>query len=271
VVKSSDRHDPTWVPVDEFGRVGVDALLRAIGPQTALVHVQWGNHEVGTLQPVLEVVNACRNRGVLVHVDAAQAVGRVPIDFDALGADLLSVSGHKFGAPPGTGALVVRRGLRIDPLLVGGDQERARRAGFENAPAIAGFGAAAAAVSEVLLDEQRVATTQTERLAGAIEGWDGMHRIGHPTEHLPHIVCIGIDGVEPQAVLLGLDRAGISAHSGSACASEVIEPSPILAAMGLPADRSLRVSVGWTTTDADIDAIIDEIPKIVNDLRRLAR
>ena len=118
-------------------------VLEASGP-TALVHCQWGNHEVGTLQPVAEVVAACRERGVLVHVDAAQAAGHVPIAFDELGADLMSVSAHKFGGPKGAGALLVRRGLRIDPMLVGGEQERARRAGMENVPAIVGFGAAAA-------------------------------------------------------------------------------------------------------------------------------
>ena len=260
------------IGVDEVGRVDPRALLDAIGPDTALVHLQWGNHEVGTVQPVAQVVAACRDRGVLVHVDAAQAVGRVPIDFRGLGADLLSVSGHKLGGPPGIGALLVRRGLRLEPLLRGGDQERARRAGMENVAAIVGLGAAATELSGPGRLEQE-ATEQrrlTDRVLAAVDGLDGVVVYGGSgAGRLPHLVCLGVAGIEPQAVLLGLDRAGIAAHSGSACSTESLEPSPVLEAMGVDAHRSLRVSVGWDTADEDIDALLRALPEVIADLRAL--
>ena len=206
--------------------------------------------------------------GVLVHVDAAQAVGRVPISFDELGADLMSVSAHKMGGPGGIGALLVRRGLRLRPLLVGSDQERARRAGFENVLGIIGWGAAAG--EEVSASRQ---LQLSQRVLDGVAGLEGVQQYGDPSPdgRLPHIVCLGIDGIEPQAVLLGLDQAGIAVHSGSACASEDLQPSPVLEAMGVDAHRSLRVSVGWDTTDADIDAFLDALPAVIGRLRRLSR
>ncbi|MBK5222736.1 MAG: cysteine desulfurase [Acidimicrobiia bacterium] len=263
----------TVVGVDRLGRVDPAEVLGAIRPgATSVVHVQWGNHEVGTRQPLADIVHPCRDQGVLVHVDAAQAVGHDPISFADLGADLVSVSAHKFGGPAGMGALLVRRGLRLEPLLLGGDQERARRGGHENTPAILGFGAAATA----LLDADRLGIEstsnrrQTERVVEVATQIDGVEALGDPNDRLPHIVCLGIAGVEPQPVLIGLDRAGVSVHSGSSCSSESIEPSPVLEAMGVDAQRSLRISVGWSTTDADIDALLDALPRVVADLRRLA-
>lgn len=262
--------DVTVVGVDGLGRVDPDELLGAVRDDTALVHVQWGNHEVGTRQPVAEVVAACRERGVLVHVDAAAGAGHDPIGFDDLGADLLSVSAHKLGGPTGIGALLVRRGLRIRPLLVGGDQERARRAGLEPVAAIAGFGAAAATLADGGLDREAVAQRAlTERVIAAVPSLAGVHVYGAPVDRLPHLVCLGIEGIEPQAVLLGLDRAGIAAHSGSACSSEALEPSPVLEAMGVDAHRSLRLSVGWSSTDQDITAALEALPPILDALRRL--
>jgi cysteine desulfurase len=259
------------IGVDGVGRVDLDAVEAALSDSTALVHVQWGNHEVGTLQPVADVVERCHERGTLVHVDAAQANGHVPIDFGALGADLLSVSGHKFGAPPGIGALLVRRGLRLRPLLVGGDQERARRAGLENLPAIVGFAAACTALSGVALSiEAGRARSLTDRVLAWAAEHDGIRVYGDPTQRLPHLICLGIEGIEPQAVLLGLDQRGIAAHSGSACSSEALEPSPVLEAMGVDAHRSLRISVGWNTTDEDVDALLAALPEVIGNLRSLA-
>lgn len=267
---TSARHDVTVIGCDRLGRVDATAVLDAMGPATSLVHLQWGNHEVGTLQPVREVVAACRERGVLVHVDAAQAAGRVPIAFDDLGADLMSVSAHKMGGPPGIGALLVRRGVRLRSLLLGGDQERARRAGFENGPAIVGWGAAASEIAATLAEEAATSRRLTDRVLEAVRGLDGVTTYGDAIERLPHLVCLGIEGVEPQAVLLGLDQAGIAAHSGSACASEDLEPSPVLEAMGVDAHHSLRISTGWSTTDADVDALLDALPRVIADLRALA-
>lgn len=255
------------LPVDPSGRLDLSG-----GPEAGvtLVHCQWGNHEVGTLQPVEEAVEWAHRAGALVHVDAAQAVGRVPVDLGALGADLVSVSAHKFGGPPGIGALVVRRGLRVPPFIVGGAQERDRRAGLENVPAIAGFGVAASAVASNLDAEERAARRQTEALLAAALAVPGVVSLGDTVDRLPHIVCVSVGGVEAEAVLLGLDQAGIAAHSGSACSSEALEPSPVLAAMGVDAERSLRLSVGWSTTDGDVAAFAGAFPGVVARLRALA-
>lgn len=273
VRRSAEAHgEVTVVGVDSTGRVDPDELLEAVRADTALVHVQWGNHEVATIQPVAHVVDACRGRGVLVHVDACAAAGHVPIAFDDLGADLMSVSAHKLGGPAGVGALLVRRGLRVRPLLVGGDQERGRRAGIEPLALVAGFGAAASVLADgALAEEAGVHRALTERILTGATALDGVRVYGDPNDRLPHLVCLGIDGIEPQAVLLGLDRAGVAAHSGSACSSEALEPSPVLEAMGVDAHRSLRLSVGWSSTDADVDAALAALPTILADLRALAR
>jgi cysteine desulfurase len=277
---AAERHGPvTIVPVGPDGQVDVADVVAALRPDTAAVHVQWGNHEVGTIQPVAEVVAACRDREVLVHVDAAQAAGHVAVDFRTLEADLLSVSAHKLGGPAGVGALLVRRGLRLAPLLVGGDQERARRAGAENVAGVAGFGAACAALSEPgRLDaeaaaQRRLTDRVVEATVGATADLSGLTLYGplDPARRLPHIACLGVAGIEPQAVLLGLDRAGVAAHSGSACSSESLEPSPVLEAMGVDAHHSLRVSVGWSSTDADVDHLLAALPAVLADLRALAR
>lgn len=272
----------TWIGADPEGRIRPAEVLAAIGPDTALVHSQWANQEVGTLQPVTEIVAACRERGSTVHVDAATAAGRVPIDFDALGADLLSVSAHKLGGPPGIGALLVRRGRRFTPLLVGGSQERARRAGMENVGAAIGFAAAVTALSEGgggdgvgmtrLLHEAARARRQIAVLRDAALAIDGVSVIGpaDPGDAIAHILCVDVAGVEAEGVLLGLDQAGVAAHSGSSCSSELLEPSPVLAAMGLPAERSLRLSVGWTTTDDEIALAARVLPQVIGRLRALA-
>ena len=273
VREASARHRTTVVGADHAGLVDPDAVLAAVGPTTALVHLQWANHEVGTLQPVGEVVARCRERGVLTHVDACAAAGHVAVDFGALGADLLSVSAHKLGGPPGVGALCVRRGLRLRPLLVGGDQERARRAGHENVPAVVGFGAAAACLTgAALAEEARRAATLVGRVVTAARAGrlgTGTEVLGHPDARLPHLVCLGLAGVEAEPVLLGLDQAGVAVHSGSSCSSEALEPSPVFEAMGIDASGTLRVSVGWSSTGADVDALLRTLPGVLEGLMAL--
>ncbi len=263
VRQASERLAPVvTLPVDGLGRISPEAVEEAVvlasdaGMPLALVHCQAANHEVGTLQPVQEVVAVCRSHGVLVHVDAAAAVGHMKLDLDELGADLVSVSAHKLGGPPGIGALVVRRGLRFSPFVIGGDQERARRAGLENLPAAIGFGAAAEALCEPgrLDGESERALSLTEKMIWSATAVDGVKVLGDASRRVPHIVALGIEGVEAEPVLLALDRAGIAAHSGSSCASESLAPSPVLEAMGADADRSLRLSVGWSSTDDDAKA-----------------
>ena len=320
----------TLVGVDGSGRAEPGELLAAVAEETAVVHLQMVNHEVGTVQDVKAVASLCRERGVWLHVDAAQAVGHLPVNFDELGADFMSVSAHKFGGPAGVGALLVRRGIRLEPLLAGGDQERARRAGLENVPAIAGFGAvceslgclATAAHSKSTigseneaeddtskLSEKAVAESgtsklskeaveedgtsklsekivakgdtsklsseaavhyaMTERILETLGLLEGVEHIGHPTERAPHIACFHIADVEPQALVLELDRRGFAVHSGSSCSSESLEPSPVLAAMGYDGQRSLRISVGWSTTEADVDALLSAVPQVLSELRSL--
>ena len=272
----------TMAGVDGHGRVDPATVLAGIRSGTVLVSVQLANHEVGTVQPAAEVVAGTRERGVLAHVDACAAAGHLPIDFAALGADLCSVTAHKLGGPRGIGALLVRRGLRLAPYLLGGAQERNRRAGIENVAAAVGF---AAAVTELMATgpsvalppgsnrleaEAATARVLTERLLiEAPKAVDGLTVFGDPVGRLPHLVCFGVEGVEAEPVLLGLDQQGVAVHSGSSCSSETFEPSPVLSAMGVDADHSLRVSVGWSSTAADVDAFLGALPAVISRLRGL--
>jgi cysteine desulfurase len=267
------------IAVDTVGRIHPDAVAEAVARSTdahgrppVLVHCQAANHEVGTVHDVAGVAARCRELGIPVHVDAVAAAGHVPLDIEAFGADLVSVSSHKLGGPTGVGALVLRRGLRIDPLLVGGEQERGRRAGLEHLVGAIGLGAAADALTEPgrLEAEATTARQYTERLLAAALEVDGVVPYGDTDRRVPHIVCLGVAGVEAEPVLLGLDQAGIAVHSGSSCSSESLEPSPVLEAMGVDGERSLRLSVGWSTTHEDVEAFAGAFAGVVAGLRDLA-
>lgn len=274
VVESCRRGstDVTVVGVDRAGRFDWSEVAAAVRPDTTLVSIQLANHEVGTLQPAADASAHARELGAIVHIDACAAIGHVAVAFAELGADLCSITAHKLGGPKGAGALLVRRGLRLDPFVVGGAQERLRRGGLENTPAIVGFGAACdwLATDDRLTTEARDAAALVERASAALDAV-GAERFGdHDTSgRLPHLLCFGIDGVEAEPILLALDQHGVAVHSGSACSSELLEPSPVLAAMGVDADHSLRLSVGWNTTAADVDAFVAALPGIVTRLRDL--
>jgi len=275
---SSRLGTPIPIAVDRLGRITAaavgDAVERSVaehGRPPALVHCQVANHEVGTVQDFEAVVALCRERGITVHVDAVAAAGHLPLDLETLGADLAAVSSHKLGGPAGVGALIVRRGLRFEPLLVGGEQERGRRAGLEDVAGAIGFGAAAAALAEPgrIEAEAGAARRHTDRLLAAATAVDGVLPYGDPERRVPHIVCVGVGGVEAEPVVLGLDQAGVAVHSGSSCSSESLEPSPVLEAMGVDGERSLRLSTGWSTADADVDAFVAAFPGVVEHLRSL--
>lgn len=260
--------------VDSRGRVDPASVAALVGgaSKPALVHCQMANHEVATLQPVVEIVEICRDAGVVVHVDACAALGHLPLELGELGADLVSVSAHKAGGPPGVGALIIRPGARFDPLILGGQQERARRAGFENVPAVAGFGALAEMLTAARITEAAAAERgQVARLVDAATAVEGVGVVGDPDPggRLPNLVCLGVSGVEAEPVVIGLDRLGIAVHSGSACSSESLEPSPVLAAMGVDPEKSLRLSVGWSTTPEDVDAFSAAFQDVVGRLRSL--
>lgn len=265
------------VGCDAEGLIDPEEIASEIRPETALVALQLANHEVGSVQPVSEAVRAIRSAATqcgatpLILCDAASAVGHIPVDLAALDVDLAIISAHKFGGPKGAGAMFVRRGLRLPPLMLGGSQERARRAGLEDIAAMVGFGAAAQEVAATLADEALANAAQTDLIANHCSGIEGVTRVGplDPDKRLAHLLCVTINDVEAEPVLLALDARGIAVHSGSACSSEVLEPSPVLLAMGAEADRSLRVSVGWSTTLADAEAFGPALEAVLRDLRLL--
>jgi len=264
----------TYLPVDADGKVSAAAVEKAIRPDTVLVSVMAANNEIGTLQPIAEIGTVCRARGVLFHTDAVQAVGAIPLDVQAMNIDLLSLSGHKFHGPKGVGALYVRKGLKLDNLIHGGAQERGFRAGTENLPGIVGMGRAIELAAERLTENaQRMIRLRDRLITGIMERVPEVRLNGHPTDRLPNNCNLSFKYIEGEALLLRLDLAGIAGSSGSACTSGTLDPSHVLLAIGLPhaiAHGSLRLTLGADTTDEDIDAVLDRLPPIVQDLRAMS-
>ena len=258
------------VPVDRYGRVDPDEVERAITDRTVLVAVMLANNEVGTLQPIGEIARiAHAHRGVLLHVDAVQAAPWVALDVASLGADLLALGAHKAEGPKGTGALWIRKGTHILAQQHGGSQERHRRAGTENVAGAVGMAAAFELVAA-----ERPATAEhvralRDRLAAALLPVDGVELTGHPTERLPHILSVVARGIDGGSVVLALDLEGIAASTGSACSSGSSEVSHVLTAMGYPADEArgaLRISLGRTTTEAEVDEACRVVPDVLRHL-----
>ena len=263
----------TYLPVDEYGRVSAAQVEKALQDDTILVSVMAANNEVGTIQPIAEIGALCRARGVVFHTDAVQAVGALPIDVQAMSIDMLSMSGHKLHGPKGAGVLYVRKGVKIENLLHGGAQERGFRAGTENVPAIVGLGKAIEIAQANLADNAARMTALRQRLIdGLMARVPGMRLNGHPTERLPGNANLSFDKVEGEALLLRLDLVGVAGSSGSACTSGTLDPSHVLLALGLSqaqANGALRLTVGTDTTEEEIDQVLEILPPIVADLRRM--
>lgn len=264
----------TYLPVDEYGRVAVEDVAAAIRADTILVSIMYANNEVGTIMPVAEIGALCRARGVLFHTDAVQAVGHVPVDVQAQCIDLLSLSAHKFHGPKGVGALYVKKGVRVPALILGGGQERKKRAGTENVPGIVGLGAAIQRACEHMQENEAHMRALRDRLIEGIPAAIPDVKLnGHPTDRLPGNVNFSIRYIEGESILLMLDINGVAASSGSACTSGSLDPSHVLLAMGLShevAHGSLRLTLSEFTTEQEIDYVLDLLPKVAKRLRDMS-
>ena len=263
----------TYLPVYENGIVKTEDVRNAISEDTALVTIMYANNEIGTIQPIEEIAAICREKNVIFHTDAVQAVGHVKIDVHAQGIDMLSISGHKIHAQKGIGALYVRKGIPMTNLIFGGAQERNRRAGTENIPAIMGL-AKAMELANTDIEERAEKTSRLrDRLIDGLLKLPRTRLNGDRVKRLPGTVNVSIEGIEGESLLLMLDMNGICASSGSACTSGSLDPSHVLLSLGLKhevAHGSLRLSINEETTDEDVDYILEVVPKVVKRLREMS-
>ncbi len=266
------------IPCDRDGRVQEDVFLARLGEDVALAALQWANNETGVVQPVERVASGCRDAGVPLLVDAVQAAGKLPLAMRELGADLLALSAHKLGGPQGSGALVLREGLRLAPLIAGGSQERRRRGGTEAVALAAAFGAAAEAAQRSLREEsQRLLRLRVHIESRLREDFDGVRIHGDGAPRLPQTVNFALPGVPGEALAIALDVEGFAVATGSACASGAARPSHVVRAMGYAeeaAREAVRVSLGWSTSREDVERFLEVLPRVVARVRqglRLAR
>ena len=267
-------YEVTWLGVDDKGQIDLEELERSIRPDTALVSMMYANNETGTVFPIDKVAQIVKSHGVQLHVDAVQAVGKELIDLKTLPVDYLAISGHKLHAPKGVGVLYVRRGTRFRPFLKGGHQERGRRAGTENVPYIIGMGKACELAGANIQEERTHVAALRDRLqAGLLAAIPNCKINGDEAHRLPNTVNISFEAVEGEALLLQMDQYGICASSGSACTSGSLEPSHVLRAMGVPftyAHGSVRFSLCRYNTEAEVDRVLEVMPKIVHNLREIS-
>ncbi len=263
----------TYLPVDSMGRVSPDDLKAALRPDTILVSIMAANNEVGTIEPIRDLAAAAHQAGALFHTDAVQAVGHMPIDVKEWGVDLLSLSAHKFCGPRGVGALYVKSGLRLPPLIFGGGQERGRRSGTENVAGAVGMAAALwEAVSNMPRESARL-TALRDKLISGLKKIPRSRLTGDPVNRLPGSVSFIFEAIEGESIVLRLDNEGICSSSGSACSSASLDPSHVLLAIGLPheiAHGSLRLSLGEETSEEDIEYLLEKVPQVVSDLRSMS-
>ena len=266
-------YEVTYIPVDEKGLVNPEDVKNAIREDTCLVTIMFANNEIGTIQPIKEIGDICKEKKVVFHTDAVQAIGNVEIDVKALNIDMLSLSGHKIHAPKGVGALYVRGGISLPNLIHGGAQEKNKRAGTENLPGIVGLAQAISDATQYIKEKQEKISKLRDRLIDGILKIQETRLNGDREKRLCGNVNISIRGVEGESLLLMLDMFGILASSGSACTSGSLDPSHVLLAIGLPheiAHGSLRLSISEETTDEDVDYILETIPKVVDRLRSMS-
>lgn len=263
----------TYLPVDAFGQVRVADVAAALTDETILVSIMLANNEIGTIQPIAAIGELCRARRIPLHTDAVQAGGALDVDVTKLMVDALSLSAHKFYGPKGVGILYLRTGTRLTPQILGGSQERNRRAGTENVAGIVGAATALTlAQSERAEENARLIALRDRLIAGVLQMPDA-RLTGHPTERLPNSASFAFQGIEGESLLLHLDVAGIAASSGSACTSAIIDPSHVLVACGVDDAWNrghLRLTLGHSTTDADIDTVLTQLPAMLASLRQLS-
>jgi cysteine desulfurase len=265
-LEKSGRAKIHVIPVDAQGQLDLDAFRAALSDKTALVSIMWANNETGVIFPVAELAASAKNVGALFHTDAVQAVGKIPLALKETAIDLLSLSGHKLHGPKGIGALYIRKGVKLTPLFRGGKQERGRRAGTENSPGIVGLGAAAELSAQNFVEDFARVKSLRDRLENGLLAQIPYSRINGGGERLPNTCNIAFDYADGEAVLHHLDRAGLAASSGSACASGSMEPSHVLRAMNVPPialQGAIRFSLSRDTTDEDIARVLDILPGLV--------